>query len=141
MLRIASADRAALRAHLAAAYPREGCGILLGSERHGERRVREVVAVENAHQGSRRDRYEIDPARLLEVEKRARERGLAVIGFYHSHPDAAPEPSRFDRERAWPCYSYVIVRVDAAGAKEIRSWRLRDERGDFEPEALGVQEP
>ena len=36
-----------LRAHLARAYPDEGCGVLLGRDGDGGRMVAEIVALEN----------------------------------------------------------------------------------------------
>ena len=42
---------------------------------------------------------------------RRAERGLDLLGWYHSHPDHPARPSEFDREHAWPWYSYVIVSV------------------------------
>ncbi|HEU0077690.1 MAG TPA: Mov34/MPN/PAD-1 family protein, partial [Longimicrobiaceae bacterium] len=62
--------------------------------------------------------------------------GLALVGFYHSHPDGRPEPSRLDREQAWPWYSYLIVAAGSGGAGEARSWRLRDDRSGFRAEEV-----
>jgi proteasome lid subunit RPN8/RPN11 len=50
--------------------------------------------------------------------------GLAIIGFYHSHPDHPARPSDFDREHAWPFYSYVIVSVATGRAAGMASWVL-----------------
>jgi proteasome lid subunit RPN8/RPN11 len=52
--------------------------------------------------------------------KSARAQGLEVVGYYHSHPAGPPRPSAFDRERAWPELSYLIV----TPAGEAHSWRL-----------------
>jgi len=57
-----------------------------------------------------------------------------VVGFYHSHPDHPARPSAFDLEHAWPFYSYVIVSVEDGAVADMRSWRLRDDRSEFEPE-------
>ena len=126
---------AALRAHLAGAYPEEGCGILLGRDHDRVRAVHEAVVVENAATRERGRRYEIHPEKFLQVDQRAREAGLDVIGFFHSHPDHPAEPSAFDHERAWPYYSYLIARVGEAQVAEIRCWRLAGESGALESEA------
>ena len=42
--------------------------------------------------------------------------GELVLGFYHSHPDHPARPSEYDREHAWPFYSYVIVAIEQGRA-------------------------
>jgi len=68
-----------------------------------------------------------------------RERGLELIGWYHSHPDHPPLPSEYDRAHAWPWYSYVIVSVTDGEAKQMLSWRLTDDRLRFTPEEIAVK--
>ena len=67
--------------------------------------------MEDPGRESERNRFLIDPLEQLRVEKDARARGLDVLGYYHSHPDHPARPSNYDREHAWPWYSYVIVSV------------------------------
>ena len=43
--------------------------------------------------------------RLSRAEKRAREQGLDLLGFYHSHPDHPAVPSQYDLDHAWPSFS------------------------------------
>ena len=73
-----------------------------------------------------RDRYELDPLAIVRAERAAREAGLDVVGFWHSHPDHPAEPSRLDTERAWADYLYVIVSTSSSGAGAVRGWRLGD---------------
>ncbi|PZO40399.1 MAG: metal-dependent protease of the PAD1/JAB1 superfamily [Shackletoniella antarctica] len=73
------------------------------------------------------DRYYIDPADLLRVQKSARDRGLEIVGIYHSHPDHPAVPSECDRALAWPVYSYVIVSVVQGRVVDLKSWRLDDQ--------------
>lgn len=106
---------------LEAAYPAEGCGVLLGEAAGDARRVVRRVPAEN-RVPDRDDRYEVDPdllRRLLEEEDRG---GPRIVGFYHSHPDVAPEPSETDRGRAWPWYAYLIVPVRDGRAGTGRVW-------------------
>ena len=127
----------ALRAQLAAAYPEEGCGLLLG--RDGERReVTALAPTANAHAGARATRYLIAPEDFLAAERAARAAGIEVLGFYHSHPDAPPAPSAFDLERAWAYYSYVIVEVAKGVPRELQSFRLRADATGFEPERVEI---
>ncbi len=125
-----------IRAHAARSYPNECCGALLGRDSAGSREVQDLVTLENFRQDSPRNRFLVRPEDVLRVEKVARERGLDLVGWYHSHPDAPPQPSEFDREHAWPWYSYLIQSVEAAEPQRMASWRLTDDRSRFEAEEI-----
>ena len=128
-----------IRAHAAQSYPYECCGALLGAETDGGRAVRDLVMLDNQRDDSPRNRFLVRPEDVLRVENAARERGLDVLGWYHSHPDAPARPSEFDREHAWPWYSYVIVSVEAGEPRGMASWRLTDDRERFDAEAIASQ--
>jgi proteasome lid subunit RPN8/RPN11 len=123
---------AAMREHAEATYPEEACGGLLGRADSDAVEVVEVVSLANVREAERRRRYLIGPDDVMALERRAEARGLQVVGYYHSHPDAPAEPSAFDREHAWPWYVYLIVGVAKGRAAESRAWRLADDRGEFE---------
>lgn len=137
--------------HAAEAYPEECCGVLLGtltrekingSGASGEDEVMEltlaqrVLSVENERDDSRHNRFLISPETVLAAEKQARQLGLDVVGYYHSHPDHPAVPSEFDRSHAWPGMSYVIVSVEDGEPVATRSWRLVEDRTHFEEESL-----
>jgi proteasome lid subunit RPN8/RPN11 len=142
----------AIHRHAEADYPAECCGILLGHAegdvkhvvelaalanlRHDPARAQELLPLDDPGRETERNRFLIDPKEQLRVEKDARARGLTVLGYYHSHPDHPARPSAYDRDHAWPWYSYVIVAVEAGGAGETKSWVLTDDRSAFEPESL-----
>jgi proteasome lid subunit RPN8/RPN11 len=128
-----------IRAHAAQSYPYECCGALLGAENGDGRIVQDLVMLDNQRDDSPRNRFLVYPEDVLRVEKAAREQGLDVLGWYHSHPDAPARPSEFDREHAWPWYSYVIVSVEAGEPRRMASWRLTDDRERFDAEAIGSQ--
>jgi len=129
---------AGLRARIARAavrgYPDETCGILVGRRDAQGTRVERVVAAANVARARSSDRYEIEPEDLLRADQEARRDTREIVGIWHSHPDHPAVPSKTDLARAWPGWSYVIVRVTAWHVREIRSWRLRD--GAFEEETL-----
>jgi proteasome lid subunit RPN8/RPN11 len=88
----------ALRAQLAeearAAYPRECCGLIEG-------RGLQVLALHPAgNLSAKPDRFEIDPADHVRIQRAARAAGTGIIGCYHSHPDGEPAPSDRDRDGA-----------------------------------------
>jgi proteasome lid subunit RPN8/RPN11 len=74
---------------------------------------------------------------LLETQRHAREKGLTIIGVFHSHPEAEAVPSECDRELAWPAYAYVIVSVRHGKAVDLKNWQL-DGNHQFQPEPLRI---
>lgn len=125
-----------IRAQGAESYPHECCGALLGTDGEKGREVLDVFPLVNRRDDSPRNRFSISPEDFRAAEKAARERGLELIGWYHSHPDHPPLPSEYDREHAWPWYSYVIVSVVEREPKQMTCWRLADSRLRFEPEVI-----
>lgn len=84
-----------MRAAAAAAHPHEACGLLLGDVG----RITEARAAANIHPAPA-THFEIDPQALIDAHRAARGGGLAVVGYYHSHPAGPPAPSVTDRARA-----------------------------------------
>lgn len=139
-LELPAAALAAASAHAERAYPEECCGVLVGRpspDGAGSVVVR-AVAADNQHGDERRRRYTIAPEAILHADRAARAEGLAIVGYYHSHPDHPAVPSAFDREKAWPGVSYLIVPVEDGRAGPPRSWRLDGENGEFEEEGVTV---
>lgn len=126
-LRLAGEAWSELAGHVESAYPGEGCGVLLGRDDGGPRVAMEAVPAPNQW-GERDDRYAVDPDLLRELMEREEAGGPAVIGFYHSHPDAEPVPSDTDRERSWPWYHYLIVPVTGGEAGRPRVWQFDGRR-------------
>ncbi len=122
--------------HGRAAYPHECCGLLLGKSDQASKSATGLRPVANRREDSPQNRYLIAPQDWLEAEKETRKAGLDIIGVYHSHPDHPSRPSEFDREHAFPFYSYIIVSVASGEAADLRSWTLRDDRSAFDPEEL-----
>ena len=142
-LRITPGVLAEIRRNLAAAYPTEGCGLLLGVRGpNGDVVVRRQLPVPNrrAADGSGRTRYLIGPEDFLTAEREARQAGLAVVGTYHSHPDVPARPSAYDTEHAWPWCCYLIASVVGGDVREERVWELRDDRSGFVERDLEVKE-
>jgi len=117
-------------------YPYEGCGLLLG--KNGS--VGEVHFVKNIYTERLVDRYEIDPADFMRVDKIAREKSLDIVGFYHSHPDHPSSPSAFDTDRAWPEYIYIIVSVQNGRDCETKAWILDQNEKIFKEAKLEIKE-
>jgi len=127
-----------VRQYGARAYPNECCGALLGvAGDDGARQVRTLLGLDNRREGeTARTRFLITGEDMIWAQKQARAQGLDIIGFYHSHPDHPARPSEFDREHAWPGYSYIIVAVAGGVPQEATSWVLADDRSRFDPEPM-----
>jgi len=138
MLRIREELSERIREHGAKTYPHECCGALLGSDGAGGREVVEVLSLENQRSDSPRNRFSITPDDVREAEMAARRAELELIGWYHSHPDAPARPSEYDREHAWPWYSYIIVSVQERVPREMNSWKLADDRSHYDAEEIVI---
>jgi len=124
-----------INAHVEEAYPEEGAGFLIGED--GE--VKEILALPNAREDeARQNRFLISPKEYLKAELIADSLGLSLIGVFHSHPDCPNVPSEYDREWAQPFFSYIITRVDNGKAISHRSWRLVEDRSNYDEEEIKI---
>ncbi len=140
-LKLSQELEARIRAHAAETYPYECCGALLGRDGDEGREVLALVPLENQRADSPRNRFSITAEDVRLAEQKAREQRIDLIGWYHSHPDHPAAPSEFDREHAWPWYSYIIVRSESQGTKEMNSWRLADDRACYANEPIETNAP
>ena len=125
----------------AAAYPNECCGILIGRDAGGRRLVERLEPGQNVFAADERyHRFSIDPRAQLKAEREAEAEGKVVLGFYHSHPDHPARPSEYDREHAWPFYSYVIVSIEKGRPADMTSWVLDDTTEQFAAQAIEAAE-
>ncbi len=133
-MKIARAAMESIRAHGAEGYPHEICGIMVGPRGNGmvteARRARNLI-VERA-----RDRYEIDPRDHIRIQREADAAGMDIVGYYHSHPDHPAQASRFDTERAWAGYVYLIVAVHHGRPVDANAFVADNDGGPFQPEPL-----
>jgi proteasome lid subunit RPN8/RPN11 len=140
MLVLSQQDYDEIRTHGELTYPNECCGVLLGHVAGGHHLVSEVVRCSNTKGQAARTRYKISPKDLIGVQRDARERGLSVVGFYHSHPDAPPHFSGTDLEEAyWIGCSYVIASVFKGAAGEVKSYQLMGVDDDRRLEDEGIR--
>jgi len=126
----------AIDAHGTEGYPDEICGIMLGAQ--ADHVVTEVRRARNIIVERSRDRYEIDPRDQIRIQREADAAGLDIVGYYHSHPDHPAQASRFDTERAWAGYVYVIVSIEAGKPVDANAFVAEQDGGPFRPEPLEV---
>jgi proteasome lid subunit RPN8/RPN11 len=103
------------------------------------REVLEIFPLVNRREDSPRNRFFVTAEDANDADKAAQAQGLDLIGWYHSHPDHPARPSEYDREHAWPWYSYIIVSVQNGNPRDMTSWRLQDDRSAFVPEEVEIR--
>lgn len=116
-----------------AAYPFEGCGLLLGPLGAGKV-VRKVVTLKNRLREEGRGRFDFtfSPKEFLRAQRAAEKEKLDVVGIYHTHPDHPPRPSATDESQ--PMLSgwiNVIAGVQGGRFKEAKAWWREDDPKPF----------
>jgi proteasome lid subunit RPN8/RPN11 len=145
MLKLSESIYNTLRAHGEETYPHECCGVLLGRFSDGVNEVEDAVRAGNTRTDSAHNRYHIAPQELVRIQRQGRERGLDIVGFYHSHPDHPAQWSKTDfAEAHWLGCSYVITAVANGVAQQTNSFLLtgtNEDEKSFEGETIQVEEP
>jgi proteasome lid subunit RPN8/RPN11 len=139
MVSITPSALAAIRAHARSAYPEECCGLLLaasaipapapaGSPAGADAAVEilDTVPAQNLAHANRAVRFNLDPRAYIHADHEARQRGLVVVGCYHSHPDHPAIPSATDASLAWDNFLYLILPVTSAAVFPPRAWQHAD---------------
>ena len=135
-MKIATAALEAIRAHGAEGYPHEICGVLVGPR--GSRTATEAKRARNIIVERARDRYEIDPRDHIRIQRQADADGQDIVGYYHSHPDHPAQASRFDTERSWAGYVYLIVSVKEGQPEDANAFVAEQDGGPFRAEPVDV---
>ncbi|MDE3165728.1 MAG: M67 family metallopeptidase [Acidobacteriota bacterium] len=136
MIRIKSEPWQAMVAHARKTYPNECCGAMLGTTDGETKQVREAIALENAFEGAQAARYELRPEDLLAADRAARERGMDLIGIYHSHPDCDAYFSATDLKNSCPWYSFVVLSIQKGDFDHANSWLPNFDQTAAEKEEL-----
>lgn len=131
MLQIGAAVLDELVAMAYAAYPLEGCGLLVGIPAAGPSDTADAAAgatvarfVRCRNESESAKVYTVAPIDHLRAERAAEEDGLEIIGVAHSHTHSEPYPSPTDIAQAPdPAWHYVIVGLKRE-APEIRDYRI-----------------
>lgn len=125
-----------------AAAPREACGLLTG--RAGGNDILDAIPSPNLAEAP--NHFLIDPAVHLEAQRKLREKGLTIIGIYHSHPSGESFPSNFDKIGAKnPGWRWLIIALNSQKIaktslfREINDKKLQNER-NFVQEPLQINE-
>ena len=144
-------DLTAVLRHVEAAYPNEGCGLILRGSAGGFT-VRPMVnaydryhAVDpEAFPRTSRTAYFFDPKEWLAVSQQVDAAGDRIACIFHSHADVGAYFSAEDRAMAapegqplYPGVSYLVVAVDAGKATAARLYRWQG--GEFEESTVPLE--
>ena len=136
MIRIESEPWKVMVAHARRTYPNECCGAMVGSTDGETKTVREAIELRNAFEGAQAARYELRPEDLLAADRAARERGMDLIGIYHSHPDCDAYFSTTDLQNSCPWYSFVVLSIQKGDFHHANSWLPNVDQTAAEKEEL-----
>jgi proteasome lid subunit RPN8/RPN11 len=141
MLTIPKEIQEQIEVHGVAAYPYEGCGLLLGTAVNGSNVVSSIHPAQNVWpvKEEKRTRFRIDEQEWARAELAAMRQGLDVVGVFHSHPDSPPIAS--PRDLAWAAfsgYSYLITEIKNGVVGDGRSWQLLPDRSGFIEEKVEI---
>ncbi|ASA77921.1 M67 family metallopeptidase [Thermococcus sp. 5-4] len=104
----------------------EICGMLFG-RRNGERiEVEEVRFVPNRLNSP--TAFEMEPVEMVNAIDRAEERGLEVVGIFHSHLKCPPRPSGRDLRgmRLWQVVWLIVDEKGNYGAFVLEGDKIRE---------------
>lgn len=80
--------------------------------------------------------FEIDPAALIAAHRASRAGGLAVLGYFHSHPNGLARPSATDARAAagdGRIWAILALTQTAPGRQDATLTLWRDTPSGFEP--------
>lgn len=137
---LSQALQARIFAQMESTYPNEGGGFLLGSLNGGEVTIADTIQIDNVFaEEEQYHRYAMTPQDWARLEDQADARGFSLVGYYHSHPDSPAIPSVYDRDHALPNFTYIITSVQGGKAVDMRAWRLRPDRTQFDADLLSIR--
>lgn len=143
VLYLSAAVKQQIEAEGVRAFPNECCGILVGRDLPGGKRVIDrLVPMANTFDAAEQyHRFTVDPKAQIEAEKSADAEGKSVLGYYHSHPNHPARPSEYDRQHMPPFsfYSQVIVSIMDRTPADMTCWYLDEETEQFAATRIVVE--
>ena len=127
------------------AYPEECCGAILGhfDKEISQKSCTKIIRIENNWENhleeSRHRRFAVTADDYRQLEKQAKDTGLTLLGFYHTHPDHPALPSGTDLSYAWPFFSYIIQAINKGDVADIFSYELDLDKDEFVSEDMRVE--
>lgn len=108
----------AMIAHVRAALPYEGCGLLAFD---GDRPVA-IFPGTNTERSE--TRYNMDPAEVVAALNEMERRGWHLGAIFHSHPKSEARPSRTDLDYAYYPDALMVIISLAVDPPDVRAFRV-----------------
>lgn len=119
----------AMVAHCLDGLPEEACGLLGGTAEPAQA----SLCYPARNDAASAKVYTLNPLDHLRADRDAEDRGLAIVGVFHSHTHTDAYPSPTDVAQAPdPAWHYVIVSLRHP-EPVVRSFRIRDGAVEEEP--------
>jgi proteasome lid subunit RPN8/RPN11 len=135
MIQMNSRDVEKLIDHARAQLPNEACGLLAGEEKNGVRRVKGVYLIDN--EDASPEHFSMSPQNQLAAIKDMRQKGLTLLGNWHSHPGTPSRPSAEDVSLAYDPYaSYLILSLEAPQVPNLNAFRIQN--GEYQWDILEI---
>lgn len=124
---IKSHDLKAIDEHAVESFPLECVGLMIGSSKE-DFKIEHVEKGKNIKSSS--TLFEADPVFVLNAIKNAEERGLELVGIYHSHPNAGAFVSIIDAEfmRLWQNVVWLVIGVRNGRVTERKAFLMKGEK-------------
>jgi proteasome lid subunit RPN8/RPN11 len=130
-LRIPRSMLAAVVAHLEAAQPNEGVGLIAVVPEQSLDRAVAFYPGTNLDQSP--TRYTMDPAEVIAAVRAMDANGWTLGAIVHSHPRSAPTPSATDLREAYYPDALLLIVGFATGVAEAKLWQLAPGRAGRSP--------
>ena len=118
-MKISRRELLLIKQHAEFETPNECCGILGGKNNQ----VKNVYHIDNVVASP--TRYLMDPEQQLKATLDLENRGLEIIGFYHSHTNSEAYPSSTDVRMAvqsgWLDILYILISVKDS---EVKAYKI-----------------
>ena len=138
-----------------AAYPHEGCGLLIGRfEMNGVKEVERFAPLTNElliktvnqaptlpkerqGRGAGKTEFVMSPDEFNRETLKAEREGLDVVGIVHTHPDHPARPSAIDASQPFLAqWSNIIVAVEKGKTTDMKSWFRETDDKPFVEETI-----
>lgn len=125
----------AMRHHVQAVYPQEGCGLLAGEENG---RLTHHYPIPNQFQSP--TAYEMEPIQQIQAMLDMEKRGWELLAIYHSHPNSPAYPSPTDVAHAYyPDTIQLIISLQNQAQTAVCGYTIV--AGNIHKIALTIEQP
>ena len=124
MIKLKKSDYEKILNHARENLPEEACGLIAGTiDESGDKQIEWVYLLENTDHSN--EHFTLSPQEQLAAVKDMREKGIAPLGNWHSHPESPSRPSDEDKRLAYDrSASYMILSLMEEDAPVLNSFHI-----------------